>query len=324
MKLSKAVEGYALYARTELAPDTVRHYLITLTKVVEHLNDPELESITEEDLLKYFEFLRTDYRPHRFTRKLPEGQEPRDPGPMSPAGVDGYWKAIRSLFTWTDKKFRTGRPDKDIAQPKYQLAEVEAFSADEVKKLIYFAEWMNAVRGTGETKRMYRVHCHNHKRDVAMVMFLLDSGMRIGEVCRARCEDFNETSGSLVVRPFGRSVKSKPRTVYLGKEATHAMWVYMADRSYDKEDRLFELNEKSIRQLLRSLGTRAGVENVHPHRFRHTFAIEFLRHNHDPFALMRLLGHSNLDMTNHYLNILGGDLENAQRNGSPVDHMRRK
>lgn len=324
MKLSKAVQGYVLFARTELAEATVIHYEKTLIKVIEHLNDPELESITETDLLKYFEYLRTDYRPHRFYKKLEEGQERKDPGPMSPAGVEGYWKALRSLFTWTDKKFRTGRPDKEIKQPKYELAEVKALSADEVKKLLYFAEWMNAQRGEGENRKNYRVHCHNHKRDTALVMFLLDTGMRVGEVCRARCEDYNQPDGSLLVRPFGRSLKSKPRYVYLGKDTSHAMWVYMADRDYGSEDRLFELTEKSIRQLLRSLGKRAGVENVHPHRFRHTFAIEFLRHNNDPFTLMRLLGHSDMETSKHYLEILNSDLSSKQRNGSPVDHMRRR
>lgn len=323
MKLSKAVEGYVLYARTELAEATVIHYEKTLKKVIEHLNDPDLESITETDLLKYFEFLRKDYRPHRFIRKLEVGQERKDPGPMSSAGVEGYWKALRSFFSWADKKFKTGRPDIDIKQPKYKLPEVSAFTQEEVKKLLYFAEYMNAERGEGANKKKYRVHCHNYKRDVALVMFLLDTGMRVGEVCRARCEDYSMSDGSLVVRPFGRSIKSKPRFVYLGKEACHAMWVYLASREYDKEDRLFELTEKSIRQLLRSLGNRAGVEKVHPHRFRHTFAIEFLRHNNDPFSLMRLLGHSDIEMSNHYLQILNSDLSARQRNGSPVDHLNR-
>ena len=82
------------------------------------------------------------------------------------------------------------------------------------------------------------------------------------------------------------------------------------------------MKEKSIRQLLRRTGERAGVSNCHPHRFRHTFAIEFLRANHDPFSLMRWLGHSDMEMSNHYLNILQSDLEKYANSGSPGDNLK--
>lgn len=317
MKLSKALEGYLLFARTKYAAATVIHYEKTLRKVVEHLDDPELESITTEDLQRYFHFLKTEYKPHRFLRP---GQEPTI---MSDAGVDGYWKAIRSFFTWSERTLRSNRPDKEIPQPKYVLKEVEAFTPIEIKKLLYTAEWMNVTREKKEKKTTFRMHCHHYKRDVALVMFMLDTGLRIGELCRVRCHDVDQENGTVIVRPFGKSIKSKPRTVFLGKEATHSLWVYMASREYTKDDRLFELTEKSIRQLLHSLGTRTGIDDVHPHKFRHTFAIEFLRNNHDPFSLMRLLGHTNLEMSNHYLNILNTDLARLHSHASPVDNLKR-
>lgn len=320
MKLSKAVEGFLLYAQTYYADATTERMAKHLRKVVEHLNDPEFESITEEDLQKYFVFLRTEYRPFRFIKNPPEGQEPAQPELMSPAGVDNYWKAIRALFQWGERNFWTPRPDKAIPQPKYKLEEVKAFSSDEVKKLLYCAEWKTIKRG----ERTYRMHQTTHKRDVALLQFMLDTGMRVGEICRTRCGDLDLETGLIMVRPFGRSVKSKPHPVYLGKSARQTMWVYMAERKFESEDRLFELTEKSIRQLLRSLGKRAGVEDVHPHRFRHTFAIEFLRTQRDPFMLMRLLGHSTLTMTNHYLDILDSDVARAHGIASPVDNMKKR
>lgn len=318
MKLSKAVEGYLLYAQTYYAEATVTRLNITLKKIIEHLGDPEFESITTEDLQNYFKFLKT-YVPHRFTRKLKEGQEPKKPVPISLAGIDNYWKAIRSLYQWGDKNFKVGRPDKMIPQPKFTLGEVKAFTPDELKKLLYYAEW--AIAKKRETT--YRMHRPTQKRDIALLRFMLDTGMRVGEICRTLCGDIDLEQGCLTVRPFGKSLKSKPRNVFLGKAAKQAMWVYLAERNdYEKDDRLFELTEKSIRQLLRSLGTRANIENVHPHRFRHTFAIEFLRNQRDPFMLMRLLGHSSLTMTNHYLDILDSDLAKAHGVASPGDRLK--
>ncbi len=318
MKLSKAVEGYLLYAQTYYADATVVRMKISLTKIIEHLGDPDFESITTEDLQNYFKFLKT-YRPHRFMRKLKESQEPKEPAIISLAGIDNYWKAIRSLYQWGDKNFNVGRPDLAIPQPKFRLAEVKAFTPDELKRLLYYAEWVTAKKG----ETTYRMHRPTQKRDIALLRFMLDTGMRIGEICRAQCGDIDLEQGTLTVRPFGRSLKSRPRTVFLGKAAKQAMWVYLADRKdCEKDDRLFELTEKSTRQLLRSLGTRAGVEGVHPHKFRHTFAIEFLRNQRDPFMLMRILGHNNLSMTNHYLEILDSDLAKAHGIASPGDRLK--
>ena len=39
------------------------------------------------------------------------------------------------------------------------------------------------------------------------------------------------------------------------------------------------LNRHALANMLRRLGNRAGVKNVHPHRFRHTFATKYLRNN---------------------------------------------
>jgi site-specific recombinase XerD len=82
------------------------------------------------------------------------------------------------------------------------------------------------------------------------------------------------------------------------------------------------MDRNTIRHLLVNLGTRAGVSNVHPHRFRHSFAILSLRAGMDVFTLQRLLGHSSLDMVRHYLDIVEADVSEAHRRASPVDNWR--
>jgi integrase/recombinase XerD len=82
---------------------------------------------------------------------------------------------------------------------------------------------------------------------------------------------------------------------------------------------LFRLTSSSIRQLLYRIATAAEVPNTHPHRFRHTFAIEYLRNGGDIFTLQRILGHSTLDMVNYYLKLVQTDLEEAHKRASPAD-----
>ena len=70
--------------------------------------------------------------------------------------------------------------------------------------------------------------------------------------------------------------------------------------------------------MLSLIGQRAGVAGAHPHRFRHTFAINFLRNRGNIFALQRILGHESLTMVHNYLSIAQAALQAAHNDASPV------
>ena len=109
--------------------------------------------------------------------------------------------------------------------------------------------------------------------------------------------------------------------MYLAKRSCHALWLYLTGKGIDSGS-LFGLTSTPIRQMMKTLERSSGVADIHPHRFRHTFAIMFLRNGGDVFTLQRLLGHSTLDMVRHYLALAKADDENAHRKASPVDNLK--
>jgi len=108
------------------------------------------------------------------------------------------------------------------------------------------------------------------------------------------------------------------------------VWRYLASRAdHLPTDPLFVIDEAinepmnrySVHKLIKRLGKRAGVvPDAHPHRFRHTFAINFLRNEGDVFSLKALLGHESLKTVQQYLAIAQVDTERAHQRASPVDN----
>jgi len=122
---------------------------------------------------------------------------------------------------------------------------------------------------------------------------------------------------------------TKERILAIGRRTCKAIWRYLATREdYLPSDPLFAqhddltkpLSRRALHTLISRIGERAQIQGVHPHRFRHTFAIIFLRNGGDIYSLQAMLGHTGLDMVREYLAIVEADVANAHRKASPIDN----
>jgi hypothetical protein len=128
---------------------------------------------------------------------------------------------------------------------------------------------------------------------------------------------------------IGGAKGGKGRTVYLGKTTRKAVWCYLIDRedANDPDAPVFldqlgrHFNRGSLRQLIKDIAERAEVKHASPHKFRHTFAITYLRSG-DLFILQSLLGHSYLEMVRHYALIAEIDIARAHHKASPAVNWR--
>jgi integrase/recombinase XerD len=313
MLLSKAIEGFILDGLAgSYSPNTMRLYQLYLDIFLRYQGDCDLETISAPILSKYMSYLRNDYKPHRPSA---------DSSPLSPSALDNHWKCLRAFFGWCNRMLELKRPDLHLPRQKFQLPEVTPYSEEEVKALISACEYTKTASTNG--RKAFQMKRPTATRDKALLLLLLDTGLRVGEATRLKIEDVNLNTGEIRVRPFGSGQKTKPRTVYLGKAARRSMWMYLSGLGEQHHaDPLFRLSSGNIRLLLLRMGQRANVQDVYPHSFRHTFAVLFLRNGGDVFSLQRMLGHSTLDMVRKYLALADADSTEAHRKASPADRWR--
>lgn len=309
MKLSTAIHGFKLHWKQ--SPRTIDLYAHCLSRLVAYLGDPDIETITHNQVAAWYRYMGTEYQPGRFSRSTAR---------LSPAMLDNYWIAMRSFFTWVEETLHIQRPDNDIQRPRYEQPLVVPFSEIEIKRIVAACEYTK-LAVTGNRKR-FKMKRPTADRDKAMILLLLDTGIRLGELLRLQIKDVNLENEEIIIHPFSTGKKSKPRIIPIGALVKKALWIYLykSDTQYrDGNQLLFDLRASSISSLFSKLSERTGIKNIHAHRFRHTFAIQFLRNGGNIFALKKLLGHSTLKMVNYYLAIADTDLHDSHRLASPVD-----
>jgi len=164
------------------------------------------------------------------------------------------------------------------------------------------------------------------QRDKAILICLLDTGLRRNEFLNLNLGDVDLQTGALQVH-HGKG--DKDRTVYLGVRARRELIRYLRHRGQLHETEPLwvtkmntRLKPAGLRQLLRRRAEKAGVPNPQIHDFRRTFAIESLRNNVDEISLMHLMGHSSTSELRRYLKLVESDLRRAHEKGSPADNLK--
>ena len=319
MKISYALIGYLnAKAADGFSPTTLKMYTWALNLLGNFLADKEIEAVTSFEIQQFFAWLRTGYTPRRPSQSTQ---------PLSGRSIENIWTAMRSFYNWLSSEgYVSTRPDHKIARPRYEKRQIEPFTQEEVAAILNACQRTKSAATVG--RNTFTMKRPTASRDTALVLLLLDTGVRVSECARLTVGDVNMETGDVKVEPFGTGRKTKARTVHLGKGARKAIFRYLATRDCDKDDWLFvakngkPMDRGTIQHMLVEVGKRARVENVHPHRFRHTFAIQFLRNGGDVFNLQNILGHRSLEMVQNYLKLAEMDSSNAHRQASPVDRWR--
>jgi integrase/recombinase XerD len=133
------------------------------------------------------------------------------------------------------------------------------------------------------------------QRDRAIILALLDSGLRRSEFVALNIADVNMNNGSVFVR-HGNG--NKPRTTFFGNKCLREITRYMRYRDAVRgEEPMWviqsgeRLTANGLRQMIRRRCAEIGIEEPGLHAFRRTFALQSLRNGCDIYSLMRMMGY---------------------------------
>lgn len=304
MQLNSAIEGYWLEKRRNRSPNTYNEYTYTFNRFQDFVGaGTDFAAITSDDIRQFLNYLRKKYN-------------------LAPKTLANAWIALSSLWTWAEVELKTPHIiSGKVECPRYKRKPIDPYTRIEVAAMLEACHFANAWQT--KTGRQARTIRPTALRDRSIIATLLDTGMRASELTALTVHDYDNRKGQLHIR---RGKGDKGRFVYLGAGAKKHLWRYLATRPEAQpaeplfaSGRLTHLDRNSLRHLLQRCAERAGVANANVHRFRHTFAINFLRNGGNLLQLQNLLGHERMDTVRIYAQLAELDLEQAQAMASPAD-----
>jgi len=219
---------------------------------------------------------------------------------LKPTGCNSVIQALNSYAHWvavgSDFKCGSACRHPKIAHLKVPDLILPTFTEQQIRLLV---AW--------KPKAKYR------RRLYLLVLFLLDTGCRISEALKVRIRDIDFDNLLVTLDGKGR----KQRVVPFSFELRKALYSYCKEFNRTPDHLLFasrtqtELGRRvvlrDVKLLCKKLGFAAPCRTLHA--FRHTFAVNYLRRGGSVFHLQKVLGHSSLEMTRRYANLVTTDLQ---------------
>ncbi|WP_218602371.1 tyrosine-type recombinase/integrase [Pseudonocardia abyssalis] len=251
------------------APRTVEDYLKVGTAYAAWCG--ERSGLTRRDVQSYLAHLSTASKPY------------------SPAYVAKVYRTLQQLFRFlVDEEVIEISPFIKMRPPHVPEQPVPLLTAEEVGRLLHVC----------------RGRTFEALRDTALLRVLLDTGIRVTELVGIQLCDIDFTSRTILVTGKGR----RDRTVVFGDRPAEALRRYIRVRAtHNQACNSFLwvgpkgcVTDSGVRQMLTRRGAQAGVTGVHPHRFRHQFAHDWLSAGGNETDLLRLAGWRSRQMVDRY------------------------
>ena len=222
--------------------------------------------------------------------------ELRDNPVINEQSLNTYARDLKTIMRYFMK--REYIPYFDIAIPKVDKQPIETYTDRELLKLL---------------KKPNLKHCtFTEYKTWVMTNFLLSTGARRNSIINIKIKDV-DLDGEVVHINVTKS--RKPIIVPLNADIKKILQEYLIYRKGGEDDFLFcnvfggKVSSSSVYHQIYEYNKSRGIEKTGMHRYRHTFAKKWVTMGGNVVTLQKILGHSSLEITQNYLNILVSDIK---------------
>lgn len=261
---------------------TMNYYKENIPKFIDYLNKEHLlftefyncEDLTREHVLGYQSFLRESGRKN--------------------TTINTYFRAVKVFLNYCI--------DEGYCSPDV-LRKVKFLKSDQ-EPVIPLSEWeVDEIDGLFSSKTESGI------RNLCIIHLMLDAGFRSSDVVNLRFSNINFDSNYLIVKGKG----DKFRSVILCPKLKRLLYHYLLRyRAYDPQEDFpvfvqvgtsKPINSNVIKQLFSRIKISSGLDRVHPHLLRHTFATSYIMGGGNMEFLRMMLGHADYETTKIYLHL---------------------
>lgn len=286
----EGVEEYLVDCKQRnLRENTLRHYresYKSITRIIDedmYIRDLNINSVGEFVVNCKEKFKINDQTLHTYTRDIKT------------------W-----MYYWMRQEYI---PTFKITLPKVDKKNIEPYTDEELKKLL--------------KKPNLKTCRFGEYRNWVLVNFILSTGLRLNSFVNVKVKDIDFDNEVVFVN---MTKNRKPLIIPLNNIIIKILKEYLRIRKPDTEnDFLFcndfgiQLNKATINGSLNSYNRKREVTKTGIHRYRHTFAKKWIMNGGNVVTLQKILGHSNLQITENYINLLVQDLKVEMNKYNPLE-----
>jgi len=310
------IEDFMLYCVSKnLSKKTMKSYEQTLKLFQLYMekeqDTKEVDKVDTKQIREYISYLRErgKYTVQVANADINRPHNRTDNGKnISMVTINNYIRNIKVFFNYLDEEHIIKvNPVTRIKQLKVYEEKKEPLQREDVKRLL----------------NSFNIATFYGYRDYMTTKLLLSTGARIGETLSLEMDDLNFRNNTILFRD---TKNKKEKLSYLTPKLSSELkkWCNFKER-YSKSQFLFpttrhtKMSVSNFEQNLRRICDSTGLE-VTPHRLRRTFATDFLKNNGSIYILSQLLDHSDVKVTELYLNLDREDLRKEYLKHATLDY----